>query len=87
MAYVKAGGLIGALFAALLLGAGTGAGKVFTGALGRLRPEDKQVLYAAGVSAAMNDAALFVLLLVPLAVVLVFVVRRSRRRSAPGRVG
>ena len=85
MGYVKA--VIGALLAALLLGAGTGAGEVFTGALGRLRPEDKQVLYAAGVSVAMNNVALFVVLFVPVAAVLVFAVRRWRRRSAPGGAG
>jgi membrane protein implicated in regulation of membrane protease activity len=83
MAYVKA--VLGALVAALVLGAGTGAVEVLTGAVARLRSEDKAVVYAVGVSVAMNCAAFFVLVFVPLAVVLVFAVRRWRRRPTPGR--
>lgn len=85
MSYVKA--VIGAVLAALLLGAGAGAVEVLTGAVARLRPEDKAVVYAVGVSVAMNCAAFFVLVFVPLAVVLVFAVRRWRRRPAPGGAG
>ncbi len=82
MSYLKAA--VSALIAALLLDAVTGAGEVFTGALAKLPPEDKQVLYAAGVGDALNNTAFFVLLLLPLAVVLVFFVRRWRGGPAPG---
>jgi membrane protein implicated in regulation of membrane protease activity len=85
MAYVKA--VIAALLGALLLGAGTGVVEVLTGAVARLRPEDKAVVYAVGISVAMNCAAFFVLVFAPLAVVLVFAVRRWRRHPAPGGAG
>lgn len=85
MAYVKA--VIAALVAGLLLGAGTGLIEVLSGAVTRLRPEDKAVVYAMSISVAMNCAAFFVLVLVPLSVVLVFVVRSWRRRPAPTRRG
>ncbi len=85
MAYVKA--VVGALVGGLLLGAGTGVVEVLTGALARLHPEDKAVVYAMSISVAMNCAAFFVLVLVPLAVVLVFAIRRWRSRPAPGRTG
>lgn len=85
MAYVKA--VIAALLAGLLLGAGTGLIEVLTGAVARLRPEDKAVVYAVGISVAMNCAAFFILVFIPLAVVLVFAIRRWRRRPAPGRAG
>ena len=82
MSYVNSA--VGTLVTALLLGAVTGAGEVFTSALAKLSPEDKQVLYAAGVSDVLNNTAFFVLLLLPLAVVLVFFVRRWRGGPAPG---
>lgn len=85
MAYVKA--VIASLLGALLLGAGTGVVEVLTGAVARLRPEDKAVVYAVGISVAMNCAAFFVLVFVPLAVVLVFAVRRWRRHPASGEAG
>ncbi len=85
MSYVKAG--VGAFVAALLLGLGIGIVEVLTGAVARLRPEDKAVVYAMSISVAMNCAAFFVLVLVPLAVVLVFAIRRWRSRPAPGRAG
>ncbi len=85
MAYVKA--VIASLLGALLLGAGTGVVEVLTGAVARLRPEDKAVVYAVGISVAMNCAAFFVLMFVPLAVVLVFAVRRWRRHPASGEAG
>lgn len=85
MAYVKA--VVGALVVGLVLGAGSGLVEVLTGALARLRPEDKAIVYGMSISVAMNDTAFFVLVLVPLAVVLVFAVRRWRRRPAPGRAG
>jgi membrane protein implicated in regulation of membrane protease activity len=83
MPYVKA--VIGAFVGALMLGAGTGIIEVLSGALARLRPEDKAVVYATSISVAMNNAAFLVLALVPLAVVLVFATRRWRRRAAPTR--
>ena len=61
MSYVNSA--VGTLVTALLLGAVTGAGEVFTSALAKLSPEDKQVLYAAGESDALNNTAFFVLLL------------------------
>ncbi len=85
MAYVKA--VIGAVIAGLLVGAATGMVEVFTGAMAKLRPEDKAVVYGYGLSEAVNCAALFVLVLVPLTVIFVFFVRRWRRRSAPGTSG
>jgi hypothetical protein len=48
---------VGAFVAALLLGAGTGIVEVLTGALARLRPEDKAVVYAMSITVAMNCAA------------------------------
>jgi len=80
VSYVKA--VFGAVVVGLLLGAGVGTYEVFTGAIERLRPEDKAVVYAMSISVAMNDAAFFVLVFVPLAVVLVFAVRRWRSRPA-----
>ena len=79
MAYVKV--VLAALGAALLLGAVAG---VLTGAVVRL-PEDKAVVCAVGVSEAVNCAAFFALVLVPLAVVAVFAMRKWRRRPARGR--
>ena len=81
MAYVKA--VVGAFVAALLLGAVAG---LLTGPMAKL-PEAKAVVYAMGISEALNCAALFALVLVPLAVLLVFAVRRWRRRATPGRTG
>ncbi len=72
MAYVKA--VIGAVVAALLLGAGTGAAVVVKAALARLPPEDRATILAASISEAMNCAAFFFLVLVPLAVLIVFAV-------------
>lgn len=76
MAYVKA--VLGALSAALLLGAGTGVFGVVT----RLRSDDKAIVYSIGISEAVNCAAFLAVVLVPLAVILVFAVRRWRRRPA-----
>ncbi len=85
MAYVKA--VIGAVVAGLLIGVATGMVEVFSRAVAKLRPEDKAVVYGYGVSEAINCAALFVLVLVPLTVILVFAVRRWRCRSAAGTSG
>jgi len=82
MAYIKAVSI--AVVASLVLGAVGGAGEAFLAAIRKLRPEDGQVVLAHATSVAMNNAALFVLLFVPLAMVLVFVGRRWRRRSSPG---
>lgn len=81
MAYAKA--ILGAVVAALLLGAATGASEVFRAAVAHLSPADKATIYAASISGAVNCAAFFILVFVPLAVVLVFVIRRWRGRPAP----
>jgi predicted benzoate:H+ symporter BenE len=83
MAYLKA--VVGAFLAALLLGAATGAGEVFRRAVANIPPEEKATIYAASISEAMNCAAFFILVLVPLAVLLLFLVRWWRVRSARGR--
>jgi hypothetical protein len=85
MAYVKA--VAGAFVAALVLGAGTGVVAVLTGAVAKLRSDDKAAVYASGISEGLNCAAFFVLVFVPLAVVLVFAVGRWRRRHATGFTG
>ncbi len=82
MAYVKA--VLGVLGAALLFGAGTGVFEVLTDAVTRLRPEDKAIVYSMGISEAVNCAAFFAVVLIPLALILVFVIRRWRRRPASG---
>lgn len=80
MAFVKA--VIGAVVTGLLLGSGIGIFEVLTGAVARLQPEDKAVVYATSISVAVNCAALFILLLVPIAVFLVFFERRWRRKAS-----
>jgi hypothetical protein len=67
-----------AFVAAIALGAGIGAGEVL--AAGRLSPAAKQVVYSRAVSEAVNNAAVFTVVLVPAATVIVFVRRRWRRR-------
>ncbi len=84
MAYAKA--VVAALLGSVLLGAASGVAEVFRAAVSSLRPGDKQVIYAMGVSVAMNCAAFFVLVLVPLSVVLLLILRRLRR-SAPTTAG
>ncbi|WP_059435675.1 hypothetical protein [Anaeromyxobacter sp. PSR-1] len=84
MAYAKA--IILAVVAAVVAGAGAGAVEAWTVAMARLGAEDRAVLFAQSISVAVNCAAFFVLVLVPLAAVLVVGVRRRRRRSSPGRV-
>jgi len=80
MAYLKAGFL--AMLAALVSGIATGAWRVLVIAVERLRPEDRAVVLAQGTSAAINDAALFAILMVPLGLLLVFAARRWRRRHS-----
>lgn len=80
MTYVKA--IAAALLAALVLGVATGSVVGVLHALETLAPADKATILAASISEAMNNTALFITVLVPLAVVLVFAVRRWRRRSA-----
>lgn len=82
MAYLKA--VIGAVVVGLLLGVGVGTYDVLAGAIERLRPEDKAVVFAMSISEAMNCGAFFVLLLVPLTVVVVFAKRRWRRHPRAG---
>jgi hypothetical protein len=84
MAYVKA--VIGAVVAALLLGAAAGGLMSLKQALASISPQDRATILASTIAETMNCAAFFVLVFVPLALVLVFV-RRWRRRRAPGRVG
>lgn len=76
MAYVKA--IVAAMAAALLLGVVVGAGDAFRLALGHLRPEDKAIVLASGVAESVNCAAFVLLIAFPLAIILVFVVRRRR---------
>jgi hypothetical protein len=82
MAYARA--VVTAIAAGLLLGAGIGAFDAFTGALARLRPEDRATVLAWAISEAMNCAAFFVLVFVPLAVVVVLLRRRWRGRMPAG---
>jgi len=77
MAYTKA--VISAVIAALVLGVATGAGALFKHALAAIPAEDRATIYAMSISEAMNCAAFFILVLVPLALLLVFVMRRWRR--------
>jgi hypothetical protein len=79
MGYVKAALL--AFVAAIALGAGLGA--YWFVRAGAVNPADRATVYAASIAEAMNCAAFFVLLFVPLSVILVFVDRWRRRRSPP----
>jgi Na+-driven multidrug efflux pump len=78
-AYVKA--VVLAFAAAIAVGAGIGA---VVGA-GKLSPADKATVYAAALSEAMNCAAFFVIVFVPLAVVFVFIRRFRRGRAGAAR--
>jgi len=64
MTYVKAG--VVALLAAVALGAATGAWRVLVLAVERLRPEDRQVVLSQSISEAMNCAAFYATLMIPL---------------------
>lgn len=76
--YVKAGVL--ALLASLVLGAVTGAWRVLVMSVESLRPEDKAVVLSEGISEAMNCAALYATLTIPLGLIVAYVVRRRRKR-------
>jgi ABC-type Fe3+ transport system permease subunit len=76
--YVKA--VIVALLAAVALGAATGAWRVLVLAVERLRPEDRQVVLSQSISEAMNCAAFYAMLMIPLGLIVAYVVRRRRQR-------
>lgn len=78
MAYLKAG--LFALLAALALGAVTGAWRMLVLAVERLYPEDKAVVLSQSISEAMNSAAFYAMVLIPLGLVIAWVVRRRRQR-------
>ncbi len=79
MAYLKA--VLAAVAVALLIGAGTGVRDALTAALARLPPEDGAAVLATAISSAVNCAAFAVLIFLPAAVLLVFIVRRRRSRE------
>jgi hypothetical protein len=80
MAYVKA--VVAAIAAGLLVGAGGGFYRALTGALSLLRPEDRATVLAPAVTEAMNAAAFYVLVFVPVAFLAVMARRRWPRRPA-----
>jgi hypothetical protein len=84
MAYLKA--VIGAVLAALVLGTATGAVVLLKSGVAFISPADKATIYAASISEAVNCAAFFIVVLVPISVLLLFIVRRWRRPAA-GREG
>lgn len=78
MAYLKVGLL--ALLAALILGAATGAWRMLVMAVERLRPEDRAAVLSQNISEAMNCAAFYATLMIPLGLIVAYVVRRRRQR-------
>lgn len=76
--YAKAGFL--ALLASLVLGAVTGAWFLVVRAVGSLRPEDKAAVLAQSIAEAMNCAALYATVMIPLGLILAYVLRRRRGR-------
>jgi hypothetical protein len=78
MAYLKAGAL--ALLAALSLGAATGIWRALALAMERLRPEDRATVLAPSISEAINYAALFSILFVPIGFLVAFAMGRRRKR-------
>ncbi len=84
MAYLKAA--LAAIPAALALGAVTGAWRALVLAVERLRPEDRQVVLSQSISEAMNCAAFYATLMIPVGLIVAYVVRRRRQRlkSQPG---
>lgn len=78
MAYLRAGVL--ALLAAVVLGALTGIWRVLVLAMERLRPEDKAVVLSQSISEAMNSAAFYATLMIPLGLIVAYAVRRRRQR-------
>ncbi len=79
MTYLKA--TVGAFAAALVLGAASGFADVFRQALASIPPEDKATIYASSISAAINSAAFYLVVLIPFAVVVAFFVRRRLGRA------
>ena len=78
MTYVKAGVL--GLLASLVLGAATGAWLLLVRAVGSLRPEDKAAALAQSIAEAMNCAAFYATVMIPLGLILAYVLRRRRGR-------
>lgn len=78
MTYVKASLL--ALLASLVLGAVTGAWFLLVRAVGSLRPEDRVAILSQSISEAMNCAAFYAILAIPLGLVVAYLVRRRRKR-------
>jgi ABC-type Fe3+ transport system permease subunit len=68
------------LAAAVALGAASGAWRVLVLAVERLRPEDRQVVLSQSISEAMNCAAFYAMLMIPLGLIVAYVVRGRRQR-------
>jgi hypothetical protein len=82
MAYAKA--VLAAVLAPIVLGVAAGGVVGVLHALRILPPAERATFLAASISEAVNCVAFCLVALVPLAVVLVLVTRRWRRRSRAG---
>jgi hypothetical protein len=79
VAYLRAALL--AFLAAIGLGVVSGAWSLLREAVAALRPEDKAVILSRNISEAMNCAAFYATILIPLGLGIAYYRRRMRRRE------